>query len=212
MNYYGKVVIESAEFDKLDAMLSLSNKYSSDYEKDSEVKVIQVSFNNGFVGEITLYNTKTPYLEAVLFDDGRNEICTFEMVNSLKEPLKVKTEENNGFLIEIKKQYSETIQVSLDELNEMEEVLKIEEDHSKDYHEDDLINSYVTTFEDECFAKVNIYNTDSPYIEAVLFDKNGQEIAYSDVLDSVKEEFEMETDSEIYLVKLVAIEELEPAV
>ena len=73
----------------------------------------------------------------------------------------------------------------------------------EDTDRDGIVQMFTGQFDDGCFADIKVCNGDTPWIDAVLFDPHGSEIALVEPQDGPFEgEYEWEVDGRTYRLVL----------
>ena len=96
----------------------------------------------------------------------------------------------------------ETLKIKPETLTEMNRILRLEHGLA-DTKQGEKIQSWSVGFEDGCSIDLTVYNggdTDSPWIDAVLFDEHGNELACIASYDQLDKNYYIVFNNEMYVV------------
>lgn len=128
---------------------------------------------------------------------------TFEVPRETKEEM-VKILKDMGLIPkgQMVIKYEATIQISPEDAKLAEEVLAVEDGYFEDYDEDATIRTFTAHFSDGSEADIKLCNGNTPWVDSVLFDQNGRQIALCDPGDSLFGEYVFEVDGTEYMVNV----------
>lgn len=93
--------------------------------------------------------------------------------------------------------YEATIAIPADEAKEMQAILDGEADNEGN---DEVVNTYTAEFPNKWQADIKVVDAEPPYVDPVLFNENGQEVACIEVADKLIGEYEFAIGEDTYHV------------
>lgn len=91
--------------------------------------------------------------------------------------------------------------------DEMEGILSITEGRHPDYKDGAVIATFIATFENGYEADIKVCNGDTPYVDNVLFDSNGNELDCPEIAETLLGKYEFEAEGDTFEVELVVMED-----
>lgn len=90
--------------------------------------------------------------------------------------------------------------------DEMGTILGITEGRHPDYKDSAVIATVTAQFDNGYQADIKVCNGDTPYVDNVLFDKDGDELHCPDISESLLGQYEFEHDGDTFEVDVMVME------
>ncbi|MDF2879679.1 MAG: hypothetical protein K0R54_236 [Clostridiaceae bacterium] len=91
-----------------------------------------------------------------------------------------------------------TITISQKEATEIQDILNIAEGRYEESN--DILKTYTVKFDNGFFADIKICNGDTPYVDSLLFDKNGNQVCVLEISEEILGEYLFEHNGIEYMV------------
>lgn len=99
--------------------------------------------------------------------------------------------------------FKQVIEVTLEEAKLVNEILEIEEGRYEEADDEEAIKTWTAKFENGYEVDIKLCNGDTPYIDSVLFNPNGSQVAVLEISEYLIGEYSFEANGDNYDVEIV---------